>query len=213
MSTAEKEHLLTVLKVLADESRLKMVRLLNAQEYNVGELAEAVDLTEPTVSHHLSKLHSVGLVQLRMAGNQRFYRLNRGGLAKFKQLVNTLEVAPEVVEEAAADNTWIDALGWDEEDAQVLRQHTSDGQLLRIPTRLKQTKVILRWMATLFEADKLYTEKEVNEVIKSVHKADHATLRRELIDFGWLRRSKDGKQYWVPGDRQPETAVAETPTE
>lgn len=212
MTTAEKEHLLTALKVLADDSRLKMVRLLNECEYNVGELAAAIDLTEPTVSHHLSKLHSAGLVQLRMAGNQRFYRLNQAGLDRFKRLVNTLEQAPSA-EPAASDDRWIDALGWEAEDAQVLRQHTRNGQLLRIPTKLKQTKVILRWLVTLFETDKLYSEKEVNEIIKSVHKDDFVTLRRELIDFGWLRRSKDGTQYWVPGDKQPVPPEAETPTE
>jgi DNA-binding HxlR family transcriptional regulator len=203
MTTAEKEHLLITLKVLADDSRLKLVRLLNEREYNVGELAEAIELTEPTVSHHLSKLHSAGLVQLRMAGNQRFYRLNQSGLDKFKKLANTLEQTPSAAEPVHLDESWIDALGWKAEDAQVLRQHTRNGKLLRIPTKLKQTKIILRWLVTLFEADKLYTEKEVNEVIKSVHKEDFVSLRRELIDFGWLRRSKDGAQYWVPGDKQP----------
>lgn len=213
MTAAEKEHLLIMLKVLGDDSRLKLVRLLNEREYNVGELAAAIELSEPTVSHHLSKLHSAGLVQLRMAGNQRFYRLNRSGLEKFRKLVSTLEQTPAPPEFVASDDSWIDALGWEAENAQVLRQHTRNGQLVRIPTKLKQTKIILRWLATLFEPDKLYSEKEVNEVIKSVHKEDFVTLRRELIDFGWLRRAKDGTQYWVPGDKQPEQAEAAPPAE
>jgi DNA-binding transcriptional ArsR family regulator len=61
-----------MLKALADDSRLALLRLLNEGERTVGDLARQVDLGEPTVSHHLSRLREAGLVTLRMAGNQRF---------------------------------------------------------------------------------------------------------------------------------------------
>jgi DNA-binding transcriptional ArsR family regulator len=79
-------NLLDLLKALADESRLKILRLLGEHEYSVGDLARSVELGEPTVSHHLTRLREVGLVSLRMAGNQRYYRLNGTGLAHFKKL-------------------------------------------------------------------------------------------------------------------------------
>jgi len=46
--------LLTSLKAVADESRLTIIARLHEREYTVGELATAINLTEPTVSHHLT---------------------------------------------------------------------------------------------------------------------------------------------------------------
>ena len=43
-------------KVLADENRLRMIGYLSNQEHNVGELADLLGLTEPTISHHLTRL-------------------------------------------------------------------------------------------------------------------------------------------------------------
>ncbi|WP_119070683.1 metalloregulator ArsR/SmtB family transcription factor [Aggregatilinea lenta] len=191
--------LLVMLKVLADESRLSMLRLLNEREHTVGELASRVDLGEPTVSHHLARLREVGLVSLRMAGNQRFYCLNEPGLARFKQMAENIEQMPSQPEPVESDESWIDALGqgWSDEDRQVLRVYTQNGQLARLPGKAKKRNVILRWVATRFEADRRYTETEVNEVIKAVHEADYVALRRDLIDMGYLRRERGGGRYWL----------------
>ncbi|NJL95437.1 MAG: winged helix-turn-helix transcriptional regulator [Anaerolineae bacterium] len=57
--------LLQLSKALADESRLRILVLLCQAERSVGELAELLDLKEPTISHHLARLRQVGLVNLR----------------------------------------------------------------------------------------------------------------------------------------------------
>ncbi len=62
------DHLLATFKALSDENRLKVAILLSQRKYNVGELAEALSLTAPTVSHHLAKLREVGLVNLEAVG-------------------------------------------------------------------------------------------------------------------------------------------------
>jgi hypothetical protein len=190
-------YLLQTLKVLGDESRLKLLQMLNNQELIVGDLAERMALTEPTVSYHLAKLREVGLVTLRMAGNQRYYRINEGGLARFKQVISTIEQPPPEAKKIEADNNWIEALDWAEEEKQVLRDHTVNGELTRIPAKQKKLVVVLRWLASLFEADKLYAEKEVNAVLKSVHTHDYVGLRRDLVDFGYLRREPGGSKYWL----------------
>lgn len=191
------KRLLDTLKVLADESRLSLLRLVNERERTVGDLAERIQLGEPTVSHHLTRLREVGLVTLRMAGNQRFYRSNPQGLAAFKRMVSTVEQIPFTPESKTVDNGWIDELGWDEEDAQVLRDYTENRKLTTFPTKQKKLLVILRWLATLFEPDKLYTEPEVNTILRAVYEDDYVTLRRELVDFGYLRRERGGGKYWL----------------
>lgn len=195
---------LDMLKALADESRLTLLRMLNEQEHSVGALAERIKLTEPTVSHHLSRLHAVGFVTLRMAGNQRFYRLNEKGLADFKRRVSEIEQFPPAPPEApVSDNAWIEALGWDAWDQEVLRDHTLNGQLTHLPTKQKKLLVILRWLATLFKPDTLYTEPQVNVILKAIYEHDYVGLRRDLVDLGYLRQERGGGKYWLAPD--PET--------
>jgi DNA-binding HxlR family transcriptional regulator len=197
MKAQIQEELLGMLKALADDSRLKIIQFLNEREHTVGELAQRVELTDPTVSHHLSKLRESGLVTLRTAGNQRFYRANATGLARFKQLTASVEAIGETPAAPVDDNAWIDALGWDDKATKVLREHTVNGRLVKIPAKQKKLVVVLRWLATKFEAGKMYTEPEVNAVLKSVDDEDFVLLRRELVDFGYLRRERGGGKYWL----------------
>jgi len=197
------ELVLLMLKALADESRLALLRLLKQHEYAVGDLAAQVALSEPTVSHHLTKLREVGLVTLRMAGNQRFYRVNERGLEKFKRLALEIEQMPPVPDANADDTSWIAALGWSEEDQAVLREHTVNGKLIRIPAKQKKWLVVLRWLATKFEPDRLYSEPEVNTILKTAYEHDFVSLRRDLVDFGYLRRERGGGKYWLaPADEK-----------
>lgn len=62
-----------LLKALANETRLKMLRLLNIREMCVCELTVALNLTQPTASHHLSILQNVGLIKDRKEGKWVFY--------------------------------------------------------------------------------------------------------------------------------------------
>ena len=198
------QELLIFLKLLADDSRLTLLRLLNQQEYNVGDLAKHLELGEPTVSHHLSKLRQAGLVSLRMEGNQRFYRLNKKGLARFKSLVANIEQFPPEPEPVVSDDSWIEELDWSDEDRKVLYDYTQNQKLTRIPKKRNKLLVILRWLATLFQPDTLYTETDINQIIKSVHEEDYVGLRRELIDWGYLRRERGGGKYWLaPEEESP----------
>ena len=197
MEINKKETLLQMLKALADDSRLTLLQLLNDGERPVGDLAQQVELGEPTVSHHLARLREVGLVSLRMAGNQRFYRVNATGLALFKQLAAEIEQSRPLPEPEVSDNQWIANLGWSAEDQQVLREHTQGRKLTRLPSKQKKTLVILRWLATLFEPDRFYSEAEVNAVLKAVYAEDYVSLRRDLVDMGYLHRERGGGKYWL----------------
>ncbi len=190
------KSLLEMLKALADDSRLTLIRVLHEQEHTVTDLAGLLNLSEPTVSHHLAKLRENGLVNLRMAGNQRFYRVNETGLERFKRLVKDIEKVKPEPGTVHPDHEWIKALGWDAADEKVLRDYTEGKKLTRLPSKRGKTQVILRWLATLFEAGRLYNEAEVNEVIKSVYAEDFVSLRRDLIDMAYLRREMGGGKYW-----------------
>jgi DNA-binding HxlR family transcriptional regulator len=197
MKKLKEDPILEMLKALADESRLALLRLLNQGERTVGDLAHQVDLGEPTVSHHLARLRQAGFVTLRMAGNHRFYRVNDSGLARFKQLAAEIEQSPPTPEPVDADDQWITTLGWSAADQRVLRRHTLGRQLIHLPTKQKNLLVILRWLATLFEPERLYSEAEVNTLLKAVYAEDYVGLRRDLVDMGYLRRERGGGKYWL----------------
>jgi len=61
---------------LSDTSRVRMISVLAEQEMNVGELAEAVGLSESAVSHHLRGLRQMRLVRTRKEGRYVFYTLD-----------------------------------------------------------------------------------------------------------------------------------------
>jgi DNA-binding transcriptional ArsR family regulator len=199
MNEQESEQILDVLKALADESRLNLLRILSSEgEQTVSELARRVDLSEPTVSHHLARLRAAGLVSLQAAGNQRFYRLNQTGVDRFKSLAADIERMPPAP--APEDDTWIERLGWSVEDQQVLRTYTTGGRISSLPplpAKKKELTVLFRWLATLFQPDRLYSEREVNDILKAVYAEDFVSLRRDLVDLGYLRRERGGRKYWL----------------
>ena len=71
-----------------------------------------------------------------------------------------------------------------------------DGKLTAFPAKRKMKIYCLFYLAQKFEPEKDYTEQEINNVLLDWHTfADPATLRRELYDYGFLDRSRDGKVY------------------
>jgi ArsR family transcriptional regulator len=64
-------------KALADETRQKIMRLCCCQRLSVSEIVEQLNVTQPTVSHHLAILRKAGLVNVSEEGKQTFYTLNQ----------------------------------------------------------------------------------------------------------------------------------------
>jgi len=62
------EMFLQFFKALGDETRLRIVALLGERPRSVGDLAAALGLSEPTVSHHLKKLTECGLINREQQG-------------------------------------------------------------------------------------------------------------------------------------------------
>ena len=68
-------------KVLADETRQKILQLCACEELSVSEIVEQLDVAQPTVSHHLAILKEAGLMEVRHHGKQVFYKLNQEQMA------------------------------------------------------------------------------------------------------------------------------------
>jgi DNA-binding transcriptional ArsR family regulator len=78
-----------VWSTLADRSRRSIVLELADGERSVGELADALPISQPAVSQHLKVLKQVGLVEDRAKGTRRIYRLNEAGVSALRDQLDT----------------------------------------------------------------------------------------------------------------------------
>jgi len=77
-------------KALADETRLRILKLLEVREMCVCEVMVALGLTQPTASHHLGILENEGLVKDRKEGKWVFYSITNQKLIENLRKMNAL---------------------------------------------------------------------------------------------------------------------------
>ena len=66
---------------VSDPTRRRIMQLCCCEWLSVGELAEELEVTQPTVSHHLAFLRDSDLVKVRPEGRKTFYTLNQDQVA------------------------------------------------------------------------------------------------------------------------------------
>ena len=64
-------------RALGDETRLRILKLLAGKDLYLTEIAQQLDLSKPTIKHHLALLRAAGLVTVVEAGNVVYYSLRR----------------------------------------------------------------------------------------------------------------------------------------
>ncbi len=87
----------------------------------------------------------------------------------------------------------------EKENAEIIKAYFKegeDGPLSNFPPKEKRKVAILRHLLNRFDERRKYTEKEVNQILKEAYH-DYVTLRRYMIEYGFLDRKPDGSLYWV----------------
>lgn len=172
-----REDALKIFKCLSDMSRLRIVQSLTGGEMYTELLAERLELTPSTVSFHMKKLEKTGLVVSRKEQYYTVYSLDRGMLdATLFQLVSS---EPEQVDEQQKRE--------EEYRRKVIKAFFEYGKLRAIPVQRKKKLICYEQIATLFELGRVYEEKELSNIIASVHE-DYCTIRRDMISEGILKR-------------------------
>ena len=79
-------------RALGDPSRIVLLNLLATTDraMTVGEIVDAVDIGQSTVSHHLKTLAETGFVHVKKAGTASFYEMNRTCLEGFPTAAETV---------------------------------------------------------------------------------------------------------------------------
>ena len=195
------DELVRFFKALAEPNRLRIIGLLAQKPQSVEQLASTLRVGESTVSHHLSKLGQAGLVSARAEGYYSIYALRTGALAGMAKRIFHEESLPGL------------ALGMDVDayDRKVLATFSdANGRIKAFPVQEKKFLVILRHILEEFETGVRYPEKRVNQILAKFS-ADTATLRRSLVEHGFMAREGGGGTYWrvqkrtqAHGDNEPE---------
>ena len=78
----------TIFKALCDENRVRILALLKGGAKCACKLLEALDIVQPTLSHHMKILCDSGLVVSRKEGKWMHYSLSREGFARAVSCLN-----------------------------------------------------------------------------------------------------------------------------
>jgi hypothetical protein len=185
----ERRALIMAMQALLDLEVLKVVAALANGERSMAELAAELGV-EPSMSRGpLGRLIALQIVALRREGGrmiclldkERFHALN-GALQRLskEQLAREVAATPGLAEMS-------------EDDQRVLRNYLRGETITELPVGPKRMQALLRWLVARFELGRRYPERELNEIIKR-HHPDFATLRREMVDRGFMARERE--VYW-----------------
>ena len=188
-----RSEVLGPLQALADDTRLRLLELLAANESMRGQdIVAQLDVSQPTVSRHLKQLRRADIVEEeRGTDANKVYSLNRDTFtrlfSRLEQLLTT-DNAQEVLSDQRLDQP------------QALRRFLDrKGQVTVFPRKFKDKQIVLEFLIEKFRSGKNYTEPQVNEVLNQWHTfGDPATLRRALVEGGLINRTDNGDQYWRP---------------
>lgn len=179
------QPLLALATALLDNDRLRIAGVLAAGPSNRIALSEATGLSHKDLLRHLDALQTFGLVKLQDPAprdpdpyspyelNAETFRAARKAMGKFKG-----------VRKRPTDSRLM-----------VLETFMPGGKMNAMPMKQPQIVIILDEASLRFDYDREYTEKEVNAILSDIYEKDFVTLRRYLVDFGYLTRTNDGSVY------------------
>lgn len=89
-----------ICKALSDPNRLQVIQILTGGERCACELLEQLQITQPTLSHHMKTLEDCGLVSARRKGKWSHYSLNSDQWTAFRDYIESIRIAGERKDES-----------------------------------------------------------------------------------------------------------------
>lgn len=184
MIPVQLEKIVNYHKALADPTRLRMLLLLSNGEMHGQALAERLNLSQPTVTHHASKLREAALIKERRDKNTVYFKLNP------EFIKDSAEASLQLIFSKGVDSMEDESPDIRLKESVLRNFFSKDGRLRQIPAQYKKKLIALQFMVEKLEPGVVYTEKEINEFIKQFHE-DFATIRREFIMHQFMYREND----------------------
>jgi hypothetical protein len=186
----EQNEMLNFVKALGHADRLRVIGALAQSPASIKQVAESLNIPFKDAMNHLAYLEHIGAARARPSDSKQeaVYELAEDSLEalarkQFEGQKKTYQPSPAL----------------DEKARKVLKAYlNADGTIRELPiNQAPKLQVILEYLIEFFAPGRLYTEKEVNQILGRFNE-DISGLRRDLIDRGMLARKNDGSQYWRP---------------
>ncbi|HEU4327974.1 MAG TPA: DUF2087 domain-containing protein [Roseiflexaceae bacterium] len=186
----ERAEALARLEALGDEVRLRILDLFGHQDLiSAQEIMERLGLTQSTTSRALKQLGAF-LLESRERDGKKSYRLAPA----------QIELTFSALRQQVAAGTPAPAPTVEQEHSRELRRFLDEqGRVTSWPAKDRDKQMIFGYLASRFEPQRQYSEKEVNAIIRAhMHPdfQDFVTMRRELCNYCYLVRERDGSRYW-----------------
>lgn len=117
-------RLIEFLKVLADPTRMKIIKFLMEGDLCVCELVVMMDIAQPTVSQHLRRLKSIGLTEERREGQRINYSLVKPVFERYMDDLEAFLAAPcrEIPEMKAEYGRFVESVAGGKMDCSVIEE-------------------------------------------------------------------------------------------
>lgn len=82
-------------------------------------------------------------------------------------------------------------------DNYVKRLLSKDCRIISLPSKYEKKKIIYSYLSEKFDYGTKYSEQDVNHIItENIEFDNYILVRKEMCDFGFLKRTPEGKFYW-----------------
>lgn len=185
------EYLMGLNKKYTGLSDIQREYLLHAfRQYSDREIAKAMGSSESTIRNHRFKLREKAhQAKVFLAITELIEQRPKEPAHQEQSELVTVHKSASMVDLRYAVTR--------EESQRIAGNYFDDaGHLKEFPSKEKKKIVVLRQIMNNFTSDRQYTEAEINRVLERIFE-DYVTIRRELIEYGFMDRTKDCSQYWV----------------
>jgi len=100
-----REEVSQICKAMSDINRLRVIEMLTTGEKCGCELLEELQVTQPTLSHHMKVLADCGLVSSYKEGKWQHYSINCERFMEFKDHLNSISCRKAGVDSGANDKS------------------------------------------------------------------------------------------------------------
>jgi hypothetical protein len=175
MHTEAIDNIQRLARAFADPLRLRVAAALLETDATLDQLTARLNVRPSDIARQLAYLRDSGFVSEQVIDGTVRYAFDLDELRRASR-------SAFASSEPASPQTNGDAF-----EQKTLRDFIKDNRLVAIPVNRKKRLVILGWLAGQIEPNTDLPEREVNDLLARFH-PDFATLRRDLVDFGFLTR-------------------------
>jgi DNA-binding transcriptional ArsR family regulator len=169
------------LRLALDPERLAVLGHAAVGPVDIALLAKMLGVPQRRILYAAGRLRDAGLLTPDLL-------LDRGALRDTARALPAIETASVELTEGP----------WSADEVSVMARFFQGSRLTQIPAQRSKRLLVLERLSQEFEPGLRYPERQVDLILQVFH-PDHATLRRHLVDEGYLTRA-DGV-YWRTGGR------------